>query len=120
MYKVLYYKTPRGDSPVKEFILGLDEKTQAKINRHIELLREYGLNLIRPYADVVRGKTRELRVKFSHSNVRIFYFFVFRDEIVLTHGFLKKTQELEARDIEMAERRMADWLARPGEGEEKS
>jgi len=35
-----------------------------------------------------------------------------RDQVVLTHAFSKKTQQLKEKDIELAEKRMADWLRR--------
>ncbi len=112
MYKVLYYQTHRGTSPVLEFLLELDKKTRAKTMRHIDYLEEHGPNLVRPYADIVRGKIRELRIKFSHNNVRILYFFFVEHEIILLHGFLKKTQILDVNHIETAERRMVDWITR--------
>ena len=114
MYKVLFYQTEQGKSLVYEFVCALDTKTRAKVYRHIDYLKEHGPNLIRPFSDVVRGKIRELRVKFSHNNVRLFYFFFVEHEIVLVHGILKKTQALDPNDIEVAEKRMAEWMARCG------
>jgi phage-related protein len=35
-----------------------------------------------------------------------------RDQIVLVHAFSKKTQQLKEKDIELAEKRMEDWLQR--------
>lgn len=118
MYRVIFYETARGDKPVKDFLRGLDKKTRTKVYRCSALLEQFGPNLIRPYADVVRGKIRELRVTFSHDNVRVLYFFAFRTDIVLLHGFLKKTQRLDPGDIELAERRMVDWLSRYDDLEE--
>jgi len=112
MYKVLFYQTERGTSPVHEFVLELDSKTRAKTLRYVQYLETHGPNLLRPYADVVRGKICELRIKFSHNNVRILYFFAVGRDIVLVHGFLKKTQALKPGDIELAERRMMDWNSR--------
>lgn len=117
MYTILYYQTLRGTSPVHEFLLELDKKTRAKARRVIDYLGEHGPNLVRPYADTINGKIRELRISFSHNNVRILYFFFVRHEVVLLHGFLKKTDALDPNDIEMAERRMADWIRRHDEEE---
>jgi phage-related protein len=36
--------------------------------------------------------------------------------MVLVHGFQKKTQETPRREIEIAERRMQDFIARKGGG----
>ena len=49
---------------------------------------------------------------------RIFYFFQVLDQIVLVHAFSKKAQQLKKKDIELAERRMEDWIRRfPAGGE---
>lgn len=114
MYETVFYQAPRGDYPVLDFIKTLDKKTRAKVYRYIELLEKEGPNLLRPYADHVRGKIRELRVRFSSANVRIFYFFFLGDKIVLLHAFRKKTQELPVGEIKEAERNMLDWVKRKG------
>ena len=77
-----------------------------------------GPDLKRPYADVVSGKIRELRIHHSSNQYRILYFFQLKDQIVLVHAFAKKTQQLKKRDIALAERRMQDWLQQhPAGGE---
>ena len=35
-----------------------------------------------------------------------------RDQVVLVHAFTKKTQQLKEKDIELAERRMEEWMRR--------
>jgi phage-related protein len=112
LYNLIFYTTERGDSPVDDFLDGLDKKSLAKVAAHLSLLEERGPHLKRPYADVVRGKIRELRIPQSSNQYRILYFFQMRDQVVLTHAFPKKTQQLKEKDIELAERRMADWLRR--------
>ena len=116
MYKIIFYLTPRNDSPVEDFIETLDEKLQARIYQSFNLLKQEGPNLLRPYADPVRGKIRELRVQFSSTNIRIFYFFFLKNNIVLLHAFKKKTQRLPEKEIARAEKNMANWMER----EEKS
>ncbi|MHB9099806.1 MAG: type II toxin-antitoxin system RelE/ParE family toxin, partial [Syntrophales bacterium] len=76
------------------------------------VLGRAGPNLKRPYADIVRGKIRELRIHYSSNHFRVLYFFQMIDQIVLVHGFSKKTQQLKKRDIDLAETRMEDWMRR--------
>lgn len=116
MYNLVLYTTERGDSPIDEFLDGLDSKSRAKVAAQLSLLEEYGPNLKRPYADIVRGKIRELRIHYSSSQYRILYFFQVRDQVVLAHAFAKKTQQLKEKDIELAERRMEEWLRRHPSG----
>lgn len=110
MYNLIFYTTERGDSPVDDFLDTLDKKSRAKVAAHLSLLEEQGPNLKRPYADVVRGKIRELRIHQSSNQYRILFFFQARYQIVLVHAFSKKTQQLKEKDIELAERRMEDWI----------
>ena len=112
MHQIVFYTTERGDSPIDEFLDGLDKKSRAKVAAYLSLLEEQGPNLKRPYADLVRGKIRELRIHYSANQYRILYFFQVGDQIILSHAFAKKTQQLKEKDIELAERRMQDWLHR--------
>ena len=112
MYDLVLYTSGRGDSPIDEFLDGLDNKSRAKVAAHLSLLEEYGPNLRRPYADIVRGKIRELRIHQSSNQYRILYFFQVRNQIVLVHAFAKKSQQLKEKDIELAENRMEEWLQR--------
>ena len=116
MYDLVFYTTERGDSPIDDFLDSLNKKARAKVAAHLSLLEEEGPNLKRPYADVVRGKIRELRIHLSSNQYRVLYFFQLRNQIVLVHAFLKKTQQLKERDIELAERRMQDWIHRHSAG----
>jgi hypothetical protein len=114
MYRIVYYQTARGDCPVLEFIDSLDQKAAIKVLAFIELLKEKGPNLLRPYADKVRGSIRELRVQMGRRNIRALYFFMRREDIVLVHSFLKKTDGIREQDLQLAESRMADWTERFG------
>lgn len=119
MYNLVLFTAERGDSPIDEFLDGLDKKTRAKVAAYLTLLEEEGPNLKRPYADVVRGKIRELRIHYGSNQYRILYFFRVRDQIVLVHAITKKTQQLKEKDIELAESRMEDWMRRhPSGGKE--
>ncbi len=108
MYHVRFYVTDRGRNPVWEFIQSLDNSTKRKIKQLINLLEEIGPQLKRPYADKVDGKIYELRSKQS----RVLYFFAIDKEIIFVHGFLKKRNAIPSGDIELAQRRMNDWLTR--------
>ncbi len=112
MYHILFYTTERDDSPIDAFLDELDKKSRAKVDAYLSLLAEQGPDLKRPYADHVRGKIRELRIHYRSDQYRMLYFFYVGDRIVLLHGFSKKSQQLKERDIELAERRMEDWIRR--------
>jgi len=114
--KVDYYRTARGESPVKAFIDELPPKLRAKNMRELVMLSEFGTDLPQPYAKPLRGKDVaglwELRVKLASDITRIFYFFPLEDRVLLLHGFSKKSEETPRRELDTAKRRMNDAIER--------
>jgi phage-related protein len=110
-YVIEFYATEAGECPVDKMLDIMPVKHEVKVMKFFELLKDKGPNLPRPYADTLRGKIRELVVDIQHHGYRFLYFFAGRT-IVITHGFLKKTQKTPPAEIERAERDMNDWLVR--------
>lgn len=73
-WEIIYYKTPSGQEVIKDFIDGLQENTQAKLGRQLDLLEEYGNQLGMPHAKAMGGGLIELRVR-GKQEVRVFYAF---------------------------------------------
>jgi phage-related protein len=82
--------------------------------RLIDLLGDYGVLLKEPYTKQVRDKIREIRIRDDRGAVRILYFTFTGKRFVLLHGFVKKSDKTPGREIEIAERRMTDFLQRYG------
>ena len=74
-YKVTFHVHPSGRRPMDEFLDELPAKEQAKLMRWIRMLEMMGPDLPRPYADVITGKIRELRMVLSSHQYRCLYFF---------------------------------------------
>ncbi len=119
MYNIVYYSTARGDTPVREFLDELPGKLRSKAQALIALLSEEGPNLPRPYADVVQGKIRELRIRFASDNVRVLYCFFIKDYVVLLHAFRKQTDRIPQRELDLAHSRMLDFMNRYQKGKLK-
>jgi len=71
-----------------------------------------GPNLPRPYADLLKDGIHELRVKLSGNQVRISYFFCWRDFIVLTNVLMKTTDKVPESEINNAKKCRDDFLKR--------
>lgn len=56
----------------------------------------------------------ELRAKVGTDISRVLYFFYYEGRIVLTHGFIKKTQRTAAGEIEKAKKYRRDYIERHG------
>lgn len=118
MYEIILYEDKKENCQADYFLEKLPIKKRAKIEKWMEKLEEEGPNLPRPYADVVQGKIRELRIQFGTNNYRFLYFF-FGKKIVITHGFLKKTNKVPVGEINKAVKIMKDFLRRKKRGEIK-
>lgn len=88
------------DKNLEKFIWSLEKQTIAKVLRTIDLLGTFGNKLGLPHSKKVINKLFELRIR-GVQEVRIIYTF-HKDEAVLLHGFMKKTQRISRREIETA------------------
>ena len=111
-FEIVFYATEDGIRPVRDFIKSLDEKMQAKIAQTIRLAAKQGTQLREPYSKHLGDGIFELRAKMGTDISRVLYFFVIGRKIVLTNGFIKKTQRTPHREIERAKAYRADYLAR--------
>ncbi|HEX9722644.1 MAG TPA: type II toxin-antitoxin system RelE/ParE family toxin [Candidatus Paceibacterota bacterium] len=88
------------DNSIGKFIGSLDKKTGPKVVRTIELLEEYGPKLGMPHSRKVRDDIFELRIR-GIQEVRIFYVF-HKDSIIFLHAFMKKSQKIPKKELELA------------------
>lgn len=100
--EVVFYKKENGDKPVEEFINSLNEKMRAKAIGQLKILKEKGRNLREPYSKYIKDGIFELRIQFASDITRIFYFFYVGDKIIVTNGFIKKTQKTPPKELEKA------------------
>jgi phage-related protein len=63
-----------------------------------------------PYARHLTGKLWELRVPSGGQAYRVLYFAYAEHRFVLLHAFSKKTQKTPRREIDVALRRMTEFL----------
>ena len=114
-WHVLYYESRTGHCPIQAFIDGAKERDQAKILSWIRLLEVHGPTLPRPYADYLQDGIHELRIRLSGRRVRILYFFVFENYIILSHALTKNVAKTPIWDIHKAGGHRADFLLRHNE-----
>jgi hypothetical protein len=111
----MYFEDSKGYSQVFEFIENRKVREKAKVLAWLEQLEKQGPNLPRPYADLLEDGIHELRVKLSGDQVRILYFFYFRDFIILTNGFIKTSDKVPKNEIQIAQKNRTDFLSRYNE-----
>ena len=112
-FTVVSYQGVNGDIPIKDFLNSLDVKMRAKIYGTIELLQEKGNQLREPYSKHLDDGIFELRYKVGSNITRVLYFFFYyKGQIILTNGFVKKTQRTPPAEIELAKKRRYDYITR--------
>ncbi|HAJ78963.1 MAG TPA: hypothetical protein DCO75_04265 [Fibrobacteres bacterium] len=114
-WHVVYYTDTKECSDVLDFINDRKDREKAKILALLAVLEEQGPQLPRPYADILIDGLHELRVKLSGDQVRILYFFCYKDFIVLTNWFTKNTEKVPVREIEKAKKLRNDFIQRNNE-----
>ena len=112
MWNIIFYEKENGSIPVQEFLDALPANHHAKALRDIDVLEKYGTALTMPHIRHVQGKLWELRIKHSSDISRIFYFIPIGNDIVLLHGFVKKTQKTPGREITTANNYLVDYRKR--------
>lgn len=111
-FDIKFYKLPSGKCPVEDFLDSLDYKMRAKILRLVLLLKENGNDLREPYSKYLEDGLFELRAKQGTNITRVIYFFMIDKEIVVTHGFVKKSQKMPQTEIELAKKYREDYISR--------
>ena len=112
MFEIEFYSTEDGKEPVTEFIDSLDDKMAAKLVGFMEVLEEKGTELRMPYSEHLEDGIFELRCKQGRNITRALYFFYIGKKIIVTNGFVKKTQKTPPNEIKLAKTGRADWLNR--------
>lgn len=111
-FEIIPFVKTNGDAPVLEFIKTQNPKMQAKILKELELLENLGNRLNGKYTKHLDNGIFELRIKFSSDITRILYFFHIEKKIIITNGFLKKTQKTPVSEIDLAKKYRKLYLER--------
>lgn len=111
-FKLIAYEMESGEVPVEEFLDSVNPKMRAKIFGLLGILQEKGNMLREPYSKYLDDGIFELRCKFGSDNTRVLYFFYYGRKIILTNGFVKKTQKTSKEEIQIAKDRRKDFIER--------
>lgn len=117
IFEVIAYEDVNGKIPVQDFLKQLTPKMRAKMYGMLEILQEKGSMLREPYSKYIEDGIFELRCKFGSDITRVMYFFYYDAKIVLTNGFIKKTQKTPQEEIQTAKKRRIDFIERMAENE---
>jgi hypothetical protein len=107
---VEFFEKSDGTYPAEEFILSQDLKMKSRLYRTLAVLETDGNNIREPYSKFLGDGIYEVRVQQGNNIARILYFFVVNRKIILTNGFIKKSQKTPKSEINKAKKFRSEYL----------
>ncbi|MGC2123537.1 MAG: type II toxin-antitoxin system RelE/ParE family toxin [Xanthobacteraceae bacterium] len=96
-----FYLSPSGRNPVREWLLKLSKEDRRVIGKDIQKA-EFGWPIGMPYCRAPRPGLWEVRSQLSGGRISRVVFAISGGEMILLHGFEKKTQKTSMHDIDIA------------------
>lgn len=100
---VRFYKTESGNEPVKEWLYSLEKEDRKIIGTDIQTV-EFGFPIGMPLVRKVDTKHKlwEVRTTLQSDKIARVIFTIYKDCMILLHGFIKKDQKLPEKDKDLA------------------
>jgi phage-related protein len=96
-----FYAAPSGRRPVREWLLTLSKDDRRALGKDIQKV-EFGWPIGMPYCRPLGNGLWEVRSDLAGSRIARVIFYITRGEMILLHGFEKKTQKTPQHDFELA------------------
>ncbi len=103
-WKISYYSEDTQEDLLNKW----PKKLLAKYLRITDLMIDAGANLGMPFTKAMGNGLFEIRVKAQEGIGRVFYCTVVKQEIIVLHSFIKKTQKTPLKELEIAKKRMLE------------
>lgn len=100
---IFYCENPSGNEPVREWLSEMDKESRKEVGRDIRIVQlrwPLGMPLVRSLGNGLW----EIRSHVSRGIARVLFKMI-DGEIVLLHGFIKKTQKTPLEDLKLAKNR---------------
>ena len=102
-----FYLTASGGNPVRDWIMDMSDDDKKLVGRAIQLV-EFGWPIGMPYSRKLENDLWEVRANLTSGKIARVIFTLCGDEMVLLHGFVKKTQQTPLSELETARGRLKD------------
>lgn len=114
-FELVFFQKSNGNCPVVDFMTSLNPVMASKMAHQLDLLEMFGNRPKGDFSKFVQDGIFEIRAQNRTDISRILYFFDKNRRVVLTNGFIKKSQRLPAAELELAKKYRADYLSREHE-----
>jgi len=105
--RAVFYRTEQGTEPVRDFLRGLPREDRRVIGNDIATI-EYGWPVGKPTCAPLGLGLWEVRSTLTTNRIARVLFMLDGGQMVLLHGFIKKTQKTPQGDIDTARKRMKE------------
>jgi phage-related protein len=107
---VRFYRTDTGREPVLEWLRSLDREDRRAIG--LDLMRvQLGWPIGMPLVRSLQQGLWEIRSQLPSQRIARLMLCFHQNEIIVLHGFIKKTRSTPADDLALARRRMKEVTA---------
>ncbi len=106
--QVAFFRSETGREPVREWLKELAADDRKAIGEDIKLV-QFRWPLGMPLVEKLDANLWEVRSRLQGGRIARVCFTVRDDEMVLLHGFIKKTQKMPLQELELARRRRDLW-----------
>jgi len=103
-----FYRSERGNEPVRDFLDDLSAADRKSIGGDIAQVEWKWPNVRSPLIDGFGKGLYEVRTGLKDRIARV-YFGAEKCQMVLLHGVIKKTRKADQSDIALARERLKDW-----------
>lgn len=104
--RVVFYQTEQGNEPVREWLKVLSKLQRKQIGEDIKTV-QYGWPIGMPVVRKLDKDLWETRTIVEHHKMRVM-FTLYENNIVLLHGFLKKSMKTPKEDLSIARKRLKE------------
>ena len=102
-----FYRMAAGTEPVRDWLKGLAPEERREIGQYIATV-EYGWPVGMPVCRPLGQGLWEVRSTLPGNRIARVIFCIAQGQMVLLHGFVKKTQRIPTEDLALARRRMKE------------
>ncbi|MBT4971284.1 MAG: type II toxin-antitoxin system RelE/ParE family toxin [Thiotrichales bacterium] len=106
---VSFYRTGLGAEPVRDWLKDMVGSDKKIIGEDIKLV-QYRWPLGMPLVRKMEPALWEVRSKIGGNRISRVFFTVSGAEMILLHGFVKKTQKTPKKDVDLSRSRKDKWF----------
>lgn len=110
----MYYMSKNGNVPMDDFLEKLNLENREKVVAEVDKIHNCGIDYLKSHSKPLKnaGGLFEFRIRGIHLAIRLLYYYGKNNNIIVTHGIIKRTGQTPEKEKRVAKRYYNDWCAR--------